>query len=881
MRIGALVYLYRRRLRVHGVQELLAGAGVAASVALVFATLIASASVAGSSARLVHTVVGRATLQLRARGQDGFSESLLARVENMPGVAQAAPLLEQTATLQAPGGRRLTVDLAGADTALTALDGVAHNLPRRTLAPGSIGLSEATAHSLGLYTRARGTPNRITLLLRGTATPLTVSAILGPKTFGALSGADVAVMQLSDLQSLSGLRHRIGRILIQTQPGRNASVRGELAKLAGDRAEVADADQDVALLRQALKPSDQASALFAAISVLLGVLFAAGALLLTVPERRRAIAELRIVGTRRSAIAQMLLFQALCLGTVASLAGLAVGYGLARGVLHQSNGYLREAFTLGTQTLVTLPPLGIALGAGIAASCLASAVPLADLRGKRALDAAYRSDPGDGAALSRRAARGLALAAVIPLAAASILFWAGPEHALAACELLALATVLCVPLAFALVLRAGHELAERRQRMTVLPVALSSLRDTKLRSLALAGTGALALFGGIALGGARADLERGVRDFAHTYASGADIWVGTPGDNQATVDFREGGQAQPTSASTAPGSPPPTHAGRTRSPSPATLAARIAAIPGVASVAPFQGGFVQLGGRRVWLLGRPAATARALLAGQIVGGTLKGTSSPRGIAQRLGEGGWVTVSEQLARAEHVTVGATLTLPTPSGPANMRVAATTSNLAWSPGAIVLSTRDYGRLWHTNAPTALAVKLARGANKAATQHAIEATLAGSGLQAIAASARERSIDALTGEGLSRLGEISTLLLIAATLALAAALSSAIWQRRVALANLRLAGVRPARVRRILLMEATLMLGAGCATGALAGLYGQAIIDAYLTQVSGFPVAGLATSPRPLAILALVIVAVLALVALPAWLASRVSPTLALNE
>ncbi len=48
-----------------------------------------------------------------------------------------------------------------------------------------------------------------------------------------------------------------------------------------------------------------------------------------------------------------------------------------------------------------------------------------------------------------------------------------------------------------------------------------------------------------------------------------------------------------------------------------------------------------------------------------------------------------------------------------------------------------------------------------------------------------------------------------------------------------------------------------------------------------MTGFPVASLAASPRPVEILALVIAAVLAIVALPAWLASRVSPTLALNE
>ncbi len=581
--------------------------------------------------------------------------------------------------------------------------------------------------------------------------------------------------------------------------------------------------------------------------MLLGVLFAFAALLLTVPERRRAIADLRLLGTRRSAIVQMLLFQALCLGAAASLVGLLVGYALARSVLQQSSGYLEEAFTLGSRTLVTAGPALEAALAGVLATCVASAVPLLDLRRGASLDAVYRAEGGSGATLSRVSRRWLALAGALPLAVATYLLAGDPANALIACELLALATVLAVPLTFAGVLRGGRVLAERHQSLTVLPVALASLQSTKLRSLALAGTGALALFGAIALGGARADLLRGVQRFAHSYAAEADIWVGAPGDNQATVDFRASG-----------------------------LTTRIAHIQGVAGVQSFQGGFVQLDGRRAWLLARPAGAERELLDGQVVAGNRASA------ARRLGEGGWVAVSAQLAQAAHVGVGGTLLLPTPSGNVPMRVAATTTNLAWSPGAILMNEADYSRLWQTTAPTALDLRLAPGADTARVLAQVRGALGpASGLRATSAREREASIDALIGEGLSRLQEISTLLLLAATIAMAAALSSAIWQRRVSLATLRLSGVRPARIRTILVVESALMLGAGAVTGVLAGIYGQLVIDAYLRHVTGFPVASLSASPRPVEILALLIAAVLAIVALPAWLASRVSPTLALNE
>lgn len=860
MRPYALLYLYRRRLRVHAVQELLAALGVAVAVALVFATIVAAGSIAGSAGEVLRTVAGPATLQLNARGGEGLGEGLLERVERLPGVRQAAPLLQQTATIVSPGGRSVTVDLAGADTSLVVLDGLAHTLPTATLTRGGIGLSLATARALGLPTppvpaprnaapgtAASGAGQTVSLVLRGASHPLNVSAVLGPETFGALSQARVAVMPLEDLQRLAGLGGRVTRILVAARPGREAQVRSELRALAGRHAEVAPASQDIALLHQALRPSDQASAFFATISGLLGLLFAGAALLLTIPERRRAIADLRLLGTRRGAIVQMLLFQALVLGLAASLLGLLGGYLLSRGVFHPSTGYLAEAFTLGSGTIVTAQPLVLALAGGVSATCLASAVLLLDLRRGRALDAVYREDSAPGNTLPGGARLTLGLAAAVLLAVASALFATTPSRALLACALLALATVLAIPLVFAGVLRGARALSERRQSLTILPVAVTSLRSTTVRSLALAATGAVALFGSVALGGARSDLSRGIDGFARAYAADAPVWVGNPGDNQATVDFQAHG-----------------------------LPGRIGALSGVAGVEAFQGGFIALDGRRVWIIARPPGGARQVLASQVVAG------DPALASRRLAQGGWIALSQQIADERHVGVGASITIPTPSGPAAFRIAATTTNLAWSPGVLFMGAADYARLWQTDAPTALAVTPAPGVSVARVRREVQGALgAGSGLQAITARSREASIDTLTSEGLGQLGEISMLLVIAAVLAMAAALTSAIWQRRATLASLRLAGVRPRRLRLILLTESTLMLGAGCLTGALAGVYGQLVIDGYLRHTTGFPVAALGTSLRPLEVLALVVAVVLALAAVPGWRASHVSPTLALNE
>jgi putative ABC transport system permease protein len=540
----------------------------------------------------------------------------------------------------------------------------------------------------------------------------------------------------------------------------------------------------------------------------------------------------------------MLASQALLLGIAASAVGVLGGYLVSRGVFGESTGYLAEAFTLGNGTVVSARTLELAFLGGVLATCVASTIPLLDLRRGEALNAVYAQGGVPGNALTDRAQRRLALAAAILLLAATAIFLLAPSLALLACAVLALASVCSVPLAFAGVLRLARALSERCKRLTILEVALTPLKATTVRTLAFAATGAVALFGAVALGDARNDLLRGIGGFAHSYSHDASIWVGNPGDNQATSDFVADGQA-----------------------------ARIAQAPGVVGVNVFQGGFLEFSSsshppRRVWIIARPPGANRKVLESQVTSG-----NAPIAV-RRLGEGGWVAVSKQIAEEQHVGLGGTLT--------RFRIAATTTNLAWPPGVIFMSTADYSHYWSTSAPTALGVQLRPGTNEARARRAIAVALgSSSGLEVTTAAEREASIDALASEGLGQLGEISTLLLIAAILALATAGASAVWQRRSSLARLQRSGVKPRRLWGILLVESALMLLGGCLTGALAGIYGQVIIDAYLKHITGFPVASLAASFRPLEILAIVIGGALAIVAIPAWRAAHVDPMFALND
>jgi len=846
-----LLWFYVRWLRRHLVQELLAGFGVAIAVALVFATIVAAGSVWSSSTQAVRTVIGPATLQLHARSGEGISGALLRAVQRLPGVQAAGSLLEAPATLRAPSGHTAIVDLAGTGTSLAFLDGLAHTIPTATLSAQGIGLSSRTAHEL----RVGGSPvaqrGSVEVYVHGTAVPMPISAVLGQEAFGALSHTSVAVMQLAELQRLMGLRDRVSRILVQPRRGKGAQVRSELARLAHGRIDVAPADQDVGLLAQALRPSDQANALFATVSALLGMLLATAALVLSAPDRRRAIADLRLMGVRRSAIVQMFAVQALILGSVASLLGIAGGYGLSVTLLSQSPRYLAEAFTLGTQHTLDGASLLVALATGILSCAVASTLPLLDLRDRNPLRIAQQQQGVPGNDLHTGTRRALDLGVLLLLTTTMGLIAAGPSHALLACILLALATVCAVPLALSAVMALGTKLARWQEKLTAMPVAVSSLQATTLRSFALAATGAVALFGSIALGGARGDLAHGIAGVAHSYAADAALWIGNRGDDQAVVGF-----------------------------APGDLPARISRLPGVSRVATYRGGFAVIDDRRVWMIARPSGGARQVLSSQTVSG------SAALAQQRLAQGGWAVVSRQIAEEQHVGLGGRLALPTPSGEVSVRIAALTSNLAWSPGVLFLGSAQYTRLWQTgdspNSATALAVSLKPGARASDVARRVRLALGRtSGLIVRTGPALQASIDTLTREGLEQLQEISNLLILAAVLAMTAALCSAVWQRRAALAGLRLCGVSIGRLRRILLLEAGLLLSAGCVTGALAGVCGQAIIDRYLGQVTGFPVTAIAADVRPLSIFALVMGVVFIAALMPILLTSRVSPRYALTE
>ncbi|HMJ03365.1 MAG TPA: ABC transporter permease, partial [Conexibacter sp.] len=263
MRPEALLHFYRQRLRTHPVQELLAGAGIAIGVALVFAVVVANTSITTSAREISRGIAGNASLQLDARSEHGFSAGLLGVVRSLPSVELAAGIIEQRAILQ--GTRHTTsVALIGVDASLALLGGpLTQNFSSRQGLVFRDGLlvPSGLAARVGMHGARPGADRAVVLRLRGRAHRVPVSAVIGSDVVGKLSGALVVVAPRRYVSELAMLPDRLTRIFVQPRPGREGEARRELRAVGGGHVTVSPVSRESRVLAQAYAPTDQSTRL--------------------------------------------------------------------------------------------------------------------------------------------------------------------------------------------------------------------------------------------------------------------------------------------------------------------------------------------------------------------------------------------------------------------------------------------------------------------------------------------------------------------------------------------------------------------------------------------------------------------------------------------
>lgn len=839
MRLGTIFYLYRVRLRARLVQELLAAAGIAVGVALLFASQVANTSLTGSVSQLTSAIVGKSRLQITARDPLGFQQDLLEEVQKLPGVLAAVPLLQRSVNLVGPKGSA-SVDLIGVGVTAASLDGqmlkqigeLRLSNHRGVLLPAPV------ARLIGV-----GPLQPMQLQIAGRSQTTLAAAILQASDLGELVDSPVAIASLYTGQQLTGMQGRINRLIVEPRSGREPEVESELTQLAGDRLNVRQADAELAIFQKAEAPASQSTELFSVISALVGFMFAFNAMLLTLPQRRNLIDDLRLDGYPPLEIAEMMLFDAIVLGVVGSAVGLALGELLSSGLLQANPGYLSFAFPVSSVRIVTWQSLAIACGGGLLAAAVGVAIPLrSDIFPK---DDAARRGGARRLHITRWFAPVCVVAGIGVTAAALVEGIDDIGTAVLVFTILTLAMLASLPLGFGIAVDL-FDLLQRPVRSVSARIAVIELqsRSTRARSLAIAATGAIAVFGSVSIEGAKQNLESGLDRVARETTRAADIWISPRGASNTLATASFGGGAV-------------LHA--------------VEGIPGIASIRAYRGGFLDVGSRRVLVIAEPRQSPLLLAPGQVV----RGDST---LARDLMRGShWAAMSLASVEELGLRIGQSFTMPTPRLYA-FRLAAITTNYGWPPGALIMNADDFARAWGTDEVNAYQIDVDPSASAPHIQQEIRSALGPrSALMVQTGGERETSYRATLHQGLSRLGDITALVLTAAVLAMAAAMGAMLWQRRPRLAGMKVDGFGQGELWGALLDESAVLLATGCTMGAVFGLLGQVVLGHALAGITGFPViVAIGGIVAVLTVAGVTLVAV-SIVALPGYFATQVRPAL----
>jgi putative ABC transport system permease protein len=796
-----------RSLRARPLRTALSVVGIALGVAVLFAALATDAGIEAGVGRTVNDVMGGSDLRIGAFEEQGLSPASLAAIRATPGVALAAPILEQRTYLQRdalskPGSTAAAygppVTVVGIDP---TIDGSTTGIHQLQLAAGLGLTSTSTTEALVPAALARD-------LGLGVGDPLTLLGTNGPVQYrivGLLSGAGpdptaagrAIVVPLASSAALFGSR---GTSWVDIELAEGATVDTVAAGLDGrltfepyvvsDRADLATS------LRASTAGFQALTALIAAVTLFGGAFLVFNTLSMTLSERTREIGLLRAAGTTRGQVHRLVLVQALILGVAGSILGLVLGLGLSIVIV-------RTVGSLGDQGVPidgpAVPPLGVALAAlvGILVTLAAALEPAIQAGRISPIEALRPAHSSRGSIVGQL--RWLA-AVVVTVGVAGLALWpialgpfglagSGIGDAGIGRPLLVYGVLLVVTLLTPLILGPLARLAS-------LPFALFLPAEARLSrgSLARDRKRTALTVGALTIGLAMIVALGGLAGSAH---AATEAWLTDviPGDLVAT-------SIRPIAASEG-------------------VAQELAALAGVAQVSPIARFGVAFRGVRL----DAAAVAGSDLAAD---GRLTFVAGDRRAAlAALDAGGSTIVPQAVADEFGLQVGDTLQLPIGGGEAvNERIVGVVARgLPGQSGeAVLLGWADATRRFGVLGADAFAVRFAPGLASVAGP-ALAAAARGLALEPTPLAGIESAINDAFGRLFNLFDALALLAVLIAGLGIVNTLTMNVYERVREIGILRAAGMTRRQVWRMVVVEAGTMgvVGAflGCAAGVGLGI------------------------------------------------------------
>jgi putative ABC transport system permease protein len=294
-------------------------------------------------------------------------ESLLAKVRHVPGVAYADGSItgyaqyvsDGNAISSASSSAGISFDPNRALSAFQLSAGTAPTSPHDVVM--DLGTADKYHFKIGDHVR---------ILLPSAPEIFTITGLLKFGTADNLAGTTIAAFDLPTAQKLFSLDGKVNTINVLTTPGADkATVQHDIARILPASVEVVTGqtvvNEDTSDINAALSVFSTALVIFALISLFVGGFTIFNTFSITVGQRTRELALLRIVGASRRQVFRSVLAEAAIVGLVASLIGLGLGVLAAKGLVALLSGFgvslPSASLVFGLRTVV----VGLAVGIGV------------------------------------------------------------------------------------------------------------------------------------------------------------------------------------------------------------------------------------------------------------------------------------------------------------------------------------------------------------------------------------------------------------------------------------------------------------------------------------------------------------------------------------
>ena len=839
-----------------------AGIAISLGTAFVAATLLASGIISRTTVDSLTAAFADADLIATGYLVPGTAETLGA----VPGVADVAPVYEVYVRVVGPEGA--TALIANAVAPVPELEPVGVVSGTMPAGPGEIALTESDAARLGV---ALGEPvtvavDRWSETAEGEEealeAPLTVVGLLDPDSL-ALFGQGTVRVDPQDLDTWNV--HQTGEeeasywtVLATVAPGADVAQVRQTASEALPAEVTVNTKEEEAEARLA-EITGETQVLtgvvmgFAAISLLVAALVIANTFQVIVAQRTRTLALLRCVGATKAQLRRSVLLEAAVLGLAASALGVVLGIALVQGLLIGLTN-VETGVPLPTAVSVSVSAVVVPILVGLAVTTLAAMTPA---RAATRVSPLAALQPVGAARLTERAGRFRAWAAGILTIGGGAALVGGvlisreydllPGLALgvlggaASFTGVLVGAVFWVPRAVAV---AGALLARvtggpgRASSVPARLAAANSVRNPRRTAATSA-----ALFIGVTLvammsTGAATAREAFTATLDESYPVDVDVrsWSYAPGESGLPGEFFED----------------------------------VAAVPGVAEVAPFTLAPVRIGSESVEAtVVDPVQAARVVNAPDLVADLADGTAV---FGHRAAERFGVVAGDEvvLELADWATGG------TPGDGARVRVAV----VPGSAETVFLTPADAARVTPDLAPAGAFVAIDGDANPRLVVEDLQdlATASGDAIGVTGLAVEREFFDQVIDTLLAVVVGLLAVSVVIALVGVSNTLSLSVLERRRESATLRAIGLTRNRLRASLAAEGVLVALVGAVVGGVLGtLYGWAGVR---TVIGGMAEVPWTVAWRDLGLVLLVAVGagLLASVA-PARTAVRTSPVVAL--